>query len=146
MNVEIGTEAKQFPEKEYMNGIFLAVCVYPHLGCPICSRSCKISNSQFQVAINHAQTQVMVNRSHPGHGQPLPPRSRSTVPTQVTAYQSILRSRSTSVVPGYGQPAHPRSWSSGLSYVMVPPAPITGSSPLMHGKRFISRSSERSVC
>ncbi len=26
MNVEIGTEAAQFPEKEYMNGIFLAVC------------------------------------------------------------------------------------------------------------------------
>jgi hypothetical protein len=24
MNVEIGTEAKQFPEKEYINGIFLA--------------------------------------------------------------------------------------------------------------------------
>jgi hypothetical protein len=26
MNVEIGTEAAQFPEKEYKNGIFLAVC------------------------------------------------------------------------------------------------------------------------
>jgi hypothetical protein len=25
MNVEIGSEAKQFPEKEYINGIFLAV-------------------------------------------------------------------------------------------------------------------------
>jgi hypothetical protein len=25
MNVEIGTEAVQFPEKEYINGIFLAV-------------------------------------------------------------------------------------------------------------------------
>ncbi len=25
MNVEIGTEAAQFPEKEYMNGIILAV-------------------------------------------------------------------------------------------------------------------------
>ncbi len=25
MNVEIGTEAMQFPEKEYINGIFLAV-------------------------------------------------------------------------------------------------------------------------
>jgi hypothetical protein len=25
MNVEIGTEAAQFPEKEYMNGIFVAV-------------------------------------------------------------------------------------------------------------------------
>ncbi len=27
MNVEIGTEAAQFPEKEYINGIFLAVRV-----------------------------------------------------------------------------------------------------------------------
>jgi hypothetical protein len=25
MNVEIGTETAQFPEKEYINGIFLAV-------------------------------------------------------------------------------------------------------------------------
>jgi hypothetical protein len=25
MNVEVGTEAVQFPEKEYLNGIFLAV-------------------------------------------------------------------------------------------------------------------------
>jgi hypothetical protein len=25
MNVEFGTEAAQFPEKEYINGIFLAV-------------------------------------------------------------------------------------------------------------------------
>jgi hypothetical protein len=25
MNVKIGTEAMQFPEKEYINGIFLAV-------------------------------------------------------------------------------------------------------------------------
>jgi hypothetical protein len=27
MNVEIGTEAAQFPKKEYINGIFLAVCL-----------------------------------------------------------------------------------------------------------------------
>ncbi len=26
MNVETGTEAALFPEKEYINGIFLAVC------------------------------------------------------------------------------------------------------------------------
>jgi len=26
MNVEIGTAAGQFPEKEYINGIFVAVC------------------------------------------------------------------------------------------------------------------------
>jgi hypothetical protein len=27
MNVEIGTEAAQFPEKEYIKGIFIAVCL-----------------------------------------------------------------------------------------------------------------------
>ncbi len=27
VNVEIGTEAAQFPEQEYINGIFVAVCV-----------------------------------------------------------------------------------------------------------------------
>ncbi len=27
MNLEIGTEAAQFPEKEYMNGIFVAVYI-----------------------------------------------------------------------------------------------------------------------
>ncbi len=27
-NVEIGAEAAQFPEKEYINGIFLAVCIF----------------------------------------------------------------------------------------------------------------------
>ncbi len=86
---------------------------------------------------------------YPGHGQPFPPRSRSTVPTQVTVNRSHPghgqpfppRSRSTSLFRGQGQPAqfpvtvnlpiqdqgHPayhRSWS---------PKPITGSSPLLHG-------------
>ncbi len=28
MNVEIGTEAAQFPEKEYMNGIFVACTLH----------------------------------------------------------------------------------------------------------------------
>jgi hypothetical protein len=28
MNAEIGTEAAQFPEKEYINGVFLAVWVW----------------------------------------------------------------------------------------------------------------------
>ncbi len=32
MNVEIGTEAAQFPEKEYINGIFVAGC----LGVTLC--------------------------------------------------------------------------------------------------------------
>jgi hypothetical protein len=36
MNVEIGTEDAQFPEKEYINGIFLAVCD----DCGSCSGSC----------------------------------------------------------------------------------------------------------
>jgi hypothetical protein len=33
VNVEIGTEAAQFPEKEYINGIFLAVHARMHLKC-----------------------------------------------------------------------------------------------------------------
>jgi hypothetical protein len=32
MNVEIGTEAAQFPEKEYINGIFFAVSVHGEVG------------------------------------------------------------------------------------------------------------------
>ncbi len=34
MNVEIGTEAAQFPEKEYINGIFIEciVCAYTKQG------------------------------------------------------------------------------------------------------------------
>jgi hypothetical protein len=43
MNVEIGTEAVQFPEKEYINGIFVAV--YSNFSTKkICSRT------QFRVA------------------------------------------------------------------------------------------------
>jgi hypothetical protein len=30
MNVEVGTEAAQFPEKKYINGIFLAVWYKVH--------------------------------------------------------------------------------------------------------------------
>ena len=32
MNVEIGTEAAQFPEKEYINGIFVAVQLFKETG------------------------------------------------------------------------------------------------------------------
>jgi hypothetical protein len=32
MNVEIGAEAAQFPEKEYINGIAIAVQQYAHVG------------------------------------------------------------------------------------------------------------------
>jgi hypothetical protein len=35
MNVGMGTEAAQFPGKEYINGIFLTVC-NPYIFCPIC--------------------------------------------------------------------------------------------------------------
>jgi hypothetical protein len=37
MNVEIGTKAAQFPEKEYTNGIFIAVRIYFEcLSMPAC--------------------------------------------------------------------------------------------------------------
>jgi hypothetical protein len=36
MNVEIGTEAAQFLEKKYINGIFVAVCNLLHLDCLPC--------------------------------------------------------------------------------------------------------------
>jgi hypothetical protein len=40
MYVEIGTEAAQFPEKEYINGIFLAVCQRSLLKCQsVCQSS-----------------------------------------------------------------------------------------------------------
>jgi hypothetical protein len=37
MNVEIGTEAVQFTEKEYINGIFVAVYVVPTIVAGACS-------------------------------------------------------------------------------------------------------------
>ncbi len=38
MNVEIGTEAAQFPEKEYINGIFITVHLFSISECllPLC--------------------------------------------------------------------------------------------------------------
>jgi hypothetical protein len=33
MNVEIGTEAVQFPEKEYINGILVTVYYGAHVTC-----------------------------------------------------------------------------------------------------------------
>jgi hypothetical protein len=49
MNVEIGTEAARFPEKKYINGIFVAVWVGTHMFClavvvsrPVSSTSCRI--------------------------------------------------------------------------------------------------------
>jgi hypothetical protein len=35
MNVEIGAEAALFPEKEYIKGIFVAVCKEYHSVCPL---------------------------------------------------------------------------------------------------------------
>jgi hypothetical protein len=35
MNVEIGTEAAQFPEKEYINVIFVAVQLATYSGIPL---------------------------------------------------------------------------------------------------------------
>jgi hypothetical protein len=44
MNVEIETEAAQFPEKEYINGIFVAVCSVPpkapNLLCGLSPENC----------------------------------------------------------------------------------------------------------
>jgi hypothetical protein len=39
MNVEIGTEAAQFPEKEYINGIFVAVWSFVRLSVSGCRRT-----------------------------------------------------------------------------------------------------------
>ncbi len=49
MNVDIGTEAAQFPEKEYINGIFVAVYQAPEFmgeerkGAYCCNNSCIFS-------------------------------------------------------------------------------------------------------
>ncbi len=51
MNVEIGTEAAQLPEKEYTNGIFVVVCVsatltllnFPHRYLLLSSFFCSLS-------------------------------------------------------------------------------------------------------
>jgi hypothetical protein len=39
LNVKIGTEAAQFPEKEYINGIFLAVYIWSGSGTWIRKRN-----------------------------------------------------------------------------------------------------------
>jgi hypothetical protein len=57
MNVEIGTEAAQFPEKEYINEIFLAVCSIQDVRngsarrrrvmlCTQIRRECRVSDSE----------------------------------------------------------------------------------------------------
>ncbi len=40
MNVEIGAEAAQFPENEYINGIAVAVWVYSYIVVKFLSRKC----------------------------------------------------------------------------------------------------------
>jgi hypothetical protein len=51
MNMEIGTEAAQYQEKEYINGIFLAVylnvaSIYP-IFCAIYPLRSRLQNSEF---------------------------------------------------------------------------------------------------
>ncbi len=50
MNVEIGTEATQFSEKEYINGIFVAVRVYnPRANANVEVIYCYNISSSFQI-------------------------------------------------------------------------------------------------
>ncbi len=42
MNVEIGTKATQFPEKEYINGIFVAV--RKQISCESLLKFCHVSH------------------------------------------------------------------------------------------------------
>jgi hypothetical protein len=49
MNVKIGTEAEQFPEKEYINGIAVAVCAI--LKLPLCCDQTVLYNVQVLEAI-----------------------------------------------------------------------------------------------
>jgi hypothetical protein len=51
MNVEIGTEVAQFPEKEYINGIFLAVYMTEKRGLGACKHRVK-SLREIQVLVN----------------------------------------------------------------------------------------------
>jgi hypothetical protein len=57
INVEIGTEAAQFPEKEYISGIFVAVRMFSllfvrsisvHRHLPRCSSSLHLARQQFR--------------------------------------------------------------------------------------------------
>ncbi len=51
MNVEIGTEAAQFPEKEYINGIFAEVYVKARL-CLVWA--CKVHATLFGISMAKA--------------------------------------------------------------------------------------------
>jgi hypothetical protein len=47
MNVEIGTEAEQFPEKEYINGIFVGVYSICFSESPVLWRNCIVLCPEF---------------------------------------------------------------------------------------------------
>jgi hypothetical protein len=53
MNVEIGTEAVQFPEKEYINGIFLALYFVFAEYSDIFGSICMLANTCFLVHMIH---------------------------------------------------------------------------------------------
>ncbi len=59
MNVEIGTDSAQFPEKEYINGIFVAV---PGL-CPVILYSIQQSVSKYMGFCIYSmnQTEIVCN-------------------------------------------------------------------------------------
>ncbi len=65
MNVEIGTEAAQFPQKKYLNGIFLAVCfrnrnVYVH-----CKKKLSFLPSPARMPLTLAGNNLII----PGQGE-----------------------------------------------------------------------------
>jgi hypothetical protein len=53
MNVEIGAEAAQFPKKEYINGIFLAVYRYI-----VCKRGQEFAGNRAGVRNAHKLTDI----------------------------------------------------------------------------------------
>jgi hypothetical protein len=48
MNVEIGTYAAKFPEKEYINGIFVAVCLNNYLPTSRCMEGDKEQGKDYR--------------------------------------------------------------------------------------------------
>jgi hypothetical protein len=61
MNVEIGTEAAQFPQKEYINGIFAALHLHSCDACILHDMHCKKRLIAFSVP-----SRVVTNQTLPG--------------------------------------------------------------------------------